>query len=264
MTVTRPFRRTCRQFANGSYSEGGRWEYVQHPKFAKAPDHYVRAFLLLQEDLQRLFQYIEPTDTNLKTYSYRIHELLLRTCVEVEANCKAILLENGYSKPDNWTMDDYKKIECSHFVSAYRVKYPIWVGAKSIRQPFSPWSTAKRLPWYSAYNATKHDRHVKFHKANFKHLTDAITGLVVLLSAQFLTHDFAPSNSSLSFEGPRDGMESAIGGYFRVKFPDWPREKRYDFKWQELKSESDPFDKFPYNDVTLPCAPAGDGNVATV
>ncbi len=248
MTSTKPLRRTCRQFIDGSYSEGGRWQYILHPKFAQSPDQYVRAFLLLQEDLQRVFQYVEPSDLNLQTYSFRIHELILRVCVEVEANCKAILSENGYSEPGDWNMNDYKKIEDSHFVSAYEVKFPIWQGSHNIRKPFASWSTGGTLPWYSAYNETKHDRHTKFHQATFKHLTDAVAGLIVILSAQFWIHDFAPSNWSLSVGGPRDGMESAIGGYFRVKFPqNWPQEKCYDFDWQQLKKQGDPFEEFQHS-----------------
>jgi hypothetical protein len=54
--------------------------------------------------------YVEPADKNLECYSYRIHALLLRACIELEANCKAILKENGYSKGGNWKIDDYKKI----------------------------------------------------------------------------------------------------------------------------------------------------------
>ncbi len=128
MSITKPYHRTCRQFVDGEYSEGGRWQYILHPKYADSSDHYIRAFLLLQDDLKKLFQYIEPSDTNLNTYSFRIHELLLRTCVEVEANFKAILKENGYKKSDKWTRHDYKKIEESHFLSKYKVKYPFWRG----------------------------------------------------------------------------------------------------------------------------------------
>lgn len=98
MGVKRPFRRTCRQFIDNSYANDGKSAYITHEKYAKSPEHYIRAFLLIQKDLHTLFDYIEPSDKNLKTYSYRIHELLLRTCVEIEANCKAILLENGYVK----------------------------------------------------------------------------------------------------------------------------------------------------------------------
>ena len=91
MGITRPYRRICRQFTEGSYARSGRSRYIEHPKYAKSPEHYVRAFMLLLKDMQELFDYIEPADENLSCYSYRIHELLLRACVEVEANCKAIL-----------------------------------------------------------------------------------------------------------------------------------------------------------------------------
>ena len=97
------------QIVDGQYSEGGKWEYIKHPKYANSPEQYIRAFLLLQKDLQLLFDYVEPSEINLTCYSYRIHELLLRACVEVEANCKAILLENGYQKDAEMNMTDYKK-----------------------------------------------------------------------------------------------------------------------------------------------------------
>jgi hypothetical protein len=45
-------------------------------------------------------------------------------------------------------------------------------------------------------------------------------------------------------------MESGIGGYFRVRFPaNWPMELRYDFDWQELKSEADPFQNIEYSKI---------------
>ena len=98
MPVSRPYRRTCRLFSDGNYSWSGRLAYIRHPKFAKAPEHYIRAFLLLLKDLYDLFDYVEPADNNIDCYSYRIHALLLRACVEVEANCKAILVEMDIRK----------------------------------------------------------------------------------------------------------------------------------------------------------------------
>jgi len=91
MSIKRPYHRTCRQFVDGEYAEGGRWRYLVHPLFALSPAPYVRAYLLLLKDLRDLFDYVEPADTNLRCYSFRIHALLLRACVEVEANFKAIL-----------------------------------------------------------------------------------------------------------------------------------------------------------------------------
>ena len=231
---------------DGSYTKGG-WAYVLHPKFAQSPEHYVRGFMLLQNDLRRVFEFVEPADKNCSTYSFRIHELLTRACVEVEANCKAILKENGYSKAGYWDMSDYKKIELSHRLSSYAVKLPVWNGKENIRKPFFAWASGGFLDWYSAYNHTKHDRHTLFEEATFTQLIDVMAGLLVLLSAQFWTEDFSPGERAIAWDGPNDGTESAIGGYFRIVFPnDWPLGDRYDFDWQSLKSESDPFQQFPY------------------
>lgn len=253
MPVNRPFRRTSRQFTDGHYSEGGRWQYIVHPKFAQSPEHYVRGFLILLKDLQELFEYVEPADKNLHCYSYRIHSLLLRACVEVEANCKAILKENNYSKLGDWNMVDYRKIEKTHFLSGYEVKVPNWSGDAGSRKPFEAWADGRPLPWYQAYNTTKHDRHSEFEQATFKHLLDACCGLLVVLSAQFATQDFSPGDSHLVLNGIGDGMESGIGGYMRVRFPsNFPMELRYCFDWQQLKNEADPFQTIDYSKIEEP------------
>lgn len=251
MPVDRPYRRTCRQFSDGHYTKGGQWQYMLHPKFAESPEHYVRAFLLLLKDLQELFDYVEPADTNLGCYSYRIHALLLRACVEIEANCKAIMRENGYSRSGDWNMGDYRRIEKTHLLSAYEVKVPNWTGTKALRSPFAAWASEAPLLWYQAYNTTKHDRHSQFSEATFEHLIDACCGLLVVLSAQFGTNDFSPGDTLLAVGGPNDGTETGIGGYFRVRFPaSWPPSLRYDFDWKKLKDELDPFQTIDYSRIS--------------
>ncbi len=253
MAINRPYRRTCRQFLDGEYGEGGRWGYIDHPKFAQSPNHYIRGFMLLSKDLQELFDYVEPSEQNLLCYSYRIHALLLRACVEVEANCKAILKENGYTKTDkkgndiDLNMSDYKKINTTHRLSSYQVQVPHWTGNGSLRTPFSAWATGETPPWYNAYNATKHDRLSEFRQATFENLLDACCGVLVVLSSQFWNRDFAPLDVLVTESGINDGMEVGIGGYFKVKFPaDFPEELRYDFDWKELQKEPDPFQVFDY------------------
>ncbi|KTD16391.1 hypothetical protein Ljor_0697 [Legionella jordanis] len=136
MSLKNPYIRTCRQFTDGSYSHNGKARYIALSSFAQDASYYVRAFILIQKDLLNLFDYIEPSDVNLNTYSYRVHELLLRTCVEVEANFKAILRENKYSKKGNWNITDYKKIDASHFLSDYEVFIPNWDGSQNRTKPF--------------------------------------------------------------------------------------------------------------------------------
>lgn len=258
MPVSRPYRRTCRPFVGNSYAEGGKSAYILDSRYADAPHHYIRAFELLLKDCQNLFSYVEPADDNQVCFSYRIHELLLRCCVEIEANFKAVLKANDYLRPGarerDWNMgSDYVLIEKSHRLSGYQVKFPFWRGRSATRTPFESWSRTESLPWYQAYNATKHDRHMKFSEATFKHLTDALCGLLVVLSAQFYTHDFSPGLVLLGCEPIQDGMTSGLGQYFRVKFPDdWPLDQRYDFNWQELQNEEQPFQAFDYTSVQMP------------
>jgi hypothetical protein len=245
MPVDRPYRRTCRQFRDGGYGDYGRTGYIEHPKYAKSPGHYIRALLVIQKDLSELFDFVEPADNNLQCFSYRIHELHTRACIEIEANCKAILTENGYKKAGDLNMTDYKKLNVTHRLSSYQIKLPIWHGAQDTRTPFSAWATGAGLSWYQAYNETKHDRLEEFEQANFDNAINAVCGLVAVLSAQFYTHDFS-SHDQLFAQGAHD-WELAIGNYFLVKFPnDWPAEQQYDFEWRALESGADPFQNLTF------------------
>lgn len=249
MSIKKPYKRTARPFIAERTREGGLWAYFFHPDFAKSPEHYVRAYLIILKDFINLLDYIEPADNNLPTYSFRIHELLLRVSIEIEANCVAILSENGYEKSGNWTMADYKKINKSHKLSSFEVKLPVWKGVQNTRKPFENWQDDGSLPWWDAYNKSKHNRHAEFERATFENLTNAICGLIVILSAQFKNIDFSPEDWGISMgSGIQDGMESAIGGYFRVKYPaDWTEEEKYDFSFSTLEKEDpNPIESYKY------------------
>ncbi|HFQ5091664.1 TPA: hypothetical protein ACGUUT_004464 [Vibrio vulnificus] len=249
LVIDKPYKRTCRVFSDNSYGNSGKGEYIKHPLYADAPAQYIRAYLLLQKDLIELFDYVEPSDQNLNTHSFRIHELLMRFCVEIEANCTAILKENGYvSSSANLNMGDYKKIEQSHYLSTYEVMVPNWHGVKGIRKPFSKWASGGGLDWYQAYNKTKHDRHGNFHQATLDTLIDAACGLCALISAQFWTYSFTSSDYLITISGNEvDGFESAIGEFFRVKFPQSiPTEKMYSFTADDIDNGRDIFQKFHY------------------
>ncbi len=240
MPVAKPFKRTCRQLADGSYQSSGNGQYVRHPLFAAAPQQYIRAFEIVQKDLLELFDYVEPSDINKPCYSYRIHELHTRACIEIEANCTAILSENGYVRAGDWNMSDYKKLEATHHLSSYQVRLPTWHGSDHTRTPFAGWKAGAPLPWYQAYNQTKHSRHENFHLGNFGVLLDSVCGLVALLASQFINDDFG-QNYIVTELGPGDGFEYGIGGYFLIRFPDdWPAGERYSFDWQTLKNDANP------------------------
>ena len=175
----------------------------------------------------------------------------MRACIEVEAHCKAILAENGYVNPDKapewWSMADYRKINPTHHLSSYEVRMPLWHGVKHTRKPFGAWSAQGTLSWYSAYNAAKHDRHNEFPKSNLEALVSAASGLVAVLSAQFIRFDFQPSVIGTGYGAPDGGFETAIGNYFHVKFPtDWSANERYSFDWEVLKEDPHPFQSLTF------------------
>ncbi|HSX17947.1 MAG TPA: hypothetical protein VLE51_01150 [Candidatus Saccharimonadales bacterium] len=252
--ITKPYHLTVRQFSDGQYTEGGRSRYIEHPKYSSNPSRFVRGFELLQKDLLTLFEYIEPSKFSKDTYSFRTFEFLLRTSTEIEANCKSIFKLNTYTQKveERWNMTDYFKINKSHYLSDYRIKMPFWDGSEKIRQPFKEWSggSFQQLTWYDAYNQVKHDRTGNLHYASFNNLINAFCGLVVILTTQFLDNDFMQRASAITDEGPNDGFESTIGGYFRVELPkSIPYREMYDFNWQTIKDQADPFEKFNYDSV---------------
>jgi hypothetical protein len=202
------------------------WAYIHDTDYAKNAEHYVRAFILIQNDLQAIFEYVEPSDECRTAFSYRMHALLMRTCVELEANFKAILKENTFTPPAKRSLNigDYRKVDATHHLSSYEVMLPIWSGAPRILKPFDPWKPARglrnpggiSLPWYQAYNASKHDRQDEFKKANLENLVTAVAGLLVLISSQFQNQDFSAGPLLLAASGhDYHPMEPSIGSLFR-------------------------------------------------
>lgn len=253
MSVTKPYRRTCLPMVKGGWDD----DYIQHVKFAKDRSHYIQSFYVLEKDVREIFDYVEPCDQNKDVFSIRIHSLFMRACIEAEANFKAILRENGYTKKDKkgktkpekyWTIDDYKKVNQSHFLSDYQICFPTWRTGRKDFTPFLDWNTAGgALRWYQAYNASKHDRHTSFDKATLENLVQAFLGVLVLLTAQFHKHNFYPQDGFLSFAGPGDGLEIGISQYFPIILPsNIPPNSCYDFDWDSIKDEPDPFQNYPY------------------
>lgn len=203
---------------------------------------------MLQADLIKLFEYVEPAEVNFSCYSFRIHELLVRACIEIEANFKAILRENDYVKSGNWNIQDYQKTEASHFLSEYQIKPPDFLDRSYTFRPYKNWENNGSLSWYQAYNSSKHDRHNQFQEANFENLLNAICGLFVLIAAQFHTEDLSGGPDLLTVgNGANDGFDTVAGGLFRVKFPNRGTfNEMYDFQHDEITDEASFFQSYKY------------------
>jgi hypothetical protein len=255
MIINKPYHRCYRPVSSSQYDHAySSWAYIIHKDYAKNPQNYTRAYLYLQKELETIFEYIEPSDCCLSTYSYKIHSLFMRVCIEIEANFKAILYENTYQNSSKClNIKDYQKIDKSHKLSDYIVHLPMWNGNQNEFKPFSAWNNPvpnnHTLLWYQAYNQAKHNRHDAFKKANFENLLNAMCGLLVVISSQFQSQDFLPKVPLLALSGSCYNVypyEDAIGGLFRIKYPTWQEHEKYNFNWENLKIQSDIFTQFVY------------------
>lgn len=261
MKQSNPYFLTVRPFTDGYYNKDGKDGYIRDGSYGLNPSNYIRAYLLLQKDVTDIFDYIEPSDINLKTYSMRIQALILRVCTEVEANFKAILKANSYSSKSRLNISDYHKIDQSHLLSRYSAKYPFWNGdlMQADRTPFEAWANPKNvtkpylLPWYQDYNTVKHDRVNSMHLAHFENLLDSFAALTILIASQYFLEDFTLGPRPLLVNaGWSDGYDTSIGNYMRIRFPRCyePGEDEgcicYDFNWEEIHTNPNPFQTFNY------------------
>ncbi|MDE0611329.1 MAG: hypothetical protein OXH88_01355 [Gammaproteobacteria bacterium] len=273
MTIKKPYHRNYRAIkpnGNSGYSD---WAYIVDPEYAQNAAHYVRALILIQRDLESIFEYLEPSEESQTAYSYRVHALLMRTCIEVEANFRAILKENICSTPPGkLNMQHYKKVEVTHHLSSYEAMLPIWnVSSEQFApkyrtfRPFESWKSVRgaqgtrnsadeSLDWYQAYNASKHNRHDNFKKANLENLVLAVAGLLILVSSQFRDENFSAGSTLLAIGQGHYPMQTAIGNLFRIKYPsldDWTEDKLYEFNWSDLEKQKNKFEKINYDDIQV-------------
>lgn len=242
MGVTKPYYRI--------YRPGSGTEFLNDTRYCNESNELYRAFQLLELDLKRIFEFIEPTDNNLKTYSNRLYELLLRACTEVEASAKAILVANGYNcDPDDLNMKNYRLVNNATRLSEYKVTLETWNPKPIVLHPFKTWKSTHTLEWYSAYNTVKHNRFKEYEKASLNNVINAIAGVYAILYSQigYLAITGIPRKNNWSFYmSDDDGNCSPVinNSIFTIEQPKWAKSDKYDFNWQVLKDEPEPFTKF--------------------
>lgn len=262
MAFPKPFHRNVRGMKPGPNAGYSGWAFIEDPDYAENAAHYTRALLLILDDLKSIFDYVEPSDEGKAAFSYRIHALLMRTCIEIEANLKAILEANVFSPQvgRSLTIRDFRRIDVTHHLSSYEAVLPIWNGVAPTIRPFEPWRSVRGLSapqgvplgWYQAYNASKHSRQQAFKQANLWTLIEAVAGLLIVVTAQFktVTFDAGPDHLIMS-SGPHP-HEHSIGELFRIKYPDdWADHEMYEFDWATLKTQADRFDKIDYDAIPI-------------
>lgn len=258
MGLTNPYYRIIRPKADPI-------DYVVDKRYAKERWQLSRAYINIERDLRKIFDFIEPDEVNKDVFSFELYSLLLRACTEVELNCKLILMANG-AKPikKHFTMEDYKKLELSSLLSKYTATFNNWRRRNKatqqleyidiVFQPFASFSRsiAKAPDWYEAYNAVKHNREENLEKASLENCMNAVAGVLILLYSQFGSQCIETYNEAgkLYFceDDSYDNLLTA-DVIFTIKAPkesDWPSNEIYDFDWKNIKGSNEPFKKFPF------------------
>lgn len=243
MAIIQPFYRIVRPMLQNN---SGICNYVLDSRYANDRSMLCRSYKILESDLKILFEYVEPNDDNLVTYSHRTYELLLRAATEFESNCKRILDTNGYTKAGNLNIIDYYKINIATKLSEYNICINIWGPQRKVIMPFHQWQTSHSLSWYQAYNDAKHDRQTNFRQANINNLINAIAGVYTILYAQFGPYSFNPYQQINMVEDDDYGALYSGESIFSIIPPTWTDDEKYDFNWDTLKGQTNPFTTFAF------------------
>jgi len=240
MSQNKPYYRIAR-IANGT-------DYIRDKRYA--PDRFMllQAYQLIENDLKEILEFVEPADSNECTYSHRIYELFLRCATEFETNCKRILYANGYSS-GRWDIRDYCKVNQAMKLSEYEIKINSWYRNAKIVKPLQDWASGSMVSWYQDYNSVKHDCSQNFHKASLRNLIDAAASVIAILFAQFQEFSFNPYNDDeMLAQSDDDGFWYGSNSLFNIKpFTNWLPQDVYSFTWQEIKNDTEPFQKYPFH-----------------
>ena len=254
MGITKPYYRIIRplhpqdpDICAAAYDWYWERDFPADPRYANDRQELWRAYMLIEKDLLRLFEYVEPTDDNIEIYSHRTYELLLRAATEFETNCKRILESNGYSRRKNLNTKDYFKIHKSSKLGDYAIFMTVWFPKKKLLKPFQAWADGNSsLSWYQSYNLVKHDRNREFPKASLENVLMAVAALYIILFSQFVFVIDRHLSVHVDLVNYEECTISQPGHIFEVMPPRWSEDEIYDFDWEEIKGDSWPFARFPF------------------
>jgi hypothetical protein len=148
-----------------------------------------QSLLLLIHRLDEVLLTIEPTANTLSSFGHKTRELLILACTEAENYWKRYMVVSGLPQPQNgFTTNDYIRLRAPLFLHEFEVSMPRYSAIPAMR-PFLDWSRqpspTTTLPWYHAYQMTKHDRDVHFDKASLSNCIQAVAANLILFSVRF-------------------------------------------------------------------------------
>jgi len=184
---------------------------------------YYSVFKNIEREFINLSNLIHINDEQLKTYSVKIAELLIRTVVEVESISKELYSLNGGLKEDDKNLffdtdciqfleEKWKLSEKLIFISSPNLYFEI--DSNKLLTPLKKANKrgSSSSDWLKAYQAVKHNRGKNLKKGNLKHLIRALAGLYIL------NIYYRNTTFNLDKDGTGTGFDSNLGSdLFSVK-----------------------------------------------
>ena len=172
-----------------------------------------QALRMLVERLDELLLYVEPSANGLASYSHKTRELLILACTEAENQMKRYLTLANCPREGGLNTRDYVRLAPKLYLSEYVIALKPYQDVESLK-PFRGWEAARptqSLPWYDAYNKTKHDRTSHFSEATLANCLAAVAANVVLFCTRWSPFFLIDGSGPLS---------SLVNQLFRIELRD--------------------------------------------
>ena len=135
-------------------------------------------YLSLEEDVDRIFRFIEPSEHNFSVFSVELTRLYLTICSEVDVILKAycgLLKNEGKASKIN----EYAEIVVSSNKGITNQTVLLQRAGISFA-PFSEWENQLPLTWWKKHNGVKHNRGMNFKDANLGNVLSAFSALYLV------------------------------------------------------------------------------------
>ena len=152
-------------------------------------------FILLEEDVNRILYYLEPTEENFNAFGPELVKAYLSICSEIDVAFKDLDLLVRSCEDAGWK--EVKNIAGSRdmvygrFSDQFRNSLVAIHGSEVVVSPWSSWWTDdgaqsdENPQWWISYNSVKHHRLECYMEANLGNVLHALSGLFVLLSCLY-------------------------------------------------------------------------------
>lgn len=145
---------------------------------------------ILIDKLHDILLYVEPDENGLEAYSHKIRELLILSSTEVENSWTYYLRISG-NQNERLNTNDYVKLCDKLKLHEYKVTFISHPMSIEL-QPFLDWTETNptnSLPWYNAYNKTKHNKSEAFSESKLKYCLEAIAANIIMLVVRYSPYE---------------------------------------------------------------------------